>query len=132
MKDNQNQIEVSLAALMQIKLILANDFTLKGKCFRLTIGGKGCDGFTYQTGFTDANEKDHVLIYTLPNDKELIEIHLDPFTFHYFKQGKIDYLLNTETNEEGFVVENYDQNKYHGKFFKDKSTLPDFDSGPAQ
>ena len=45
------KLQVSGAAIQQIKLMLEHDYTLKGKIFRIKIGGKGCGGFTYQTGF---------------------------------------------------------------------------------
>ena len=112
------------SALMQIKIILENDFTLEGMVFRVTIGGKGCDGFTYQTGFTAPHADDVIHQYKIGNG--VIKIHMDPFTAHYFHHGRIDYLLDPTTNKDGFVIENFDESNYVGKFFKDETKMPDF------
>lgn len=114
------EIDVSNAALSQIKLIQENDYTVQGKVFRLKIGGKGCDGFTYELGFSDQLSDDIIL------DFETVSIIIDPFAFHYCKDGYIDFLLNPKTNEDGFVFVNKNEDKYHGKFFKDDSMTPNF------
>lgn len=111
-------IQLSQAALNQIKLIKENDFTLEGMFFRLKIGGKGCDGFTYDTGFSERLEDDIALKF------DDIEIIIDPFTAHYCKEGSLDFLLNPSSNEDGFVFMNFNEGDYHGKFFKDESMVP--------
>ena len=118
--DNRNDFDLRLsrAAYNQIKLIQENDFTLKGMKFRLKIGGKGCDGFTYETGFSHPQEGDVQLVF------EGLEVLLDPFTAHYSKKGSLDFLLNPKNNEDGFVFVNDNEEKYHGKFFKDESLAP--------
>ena len=55
--DNNFKVELTEAAFEQIRLIKSNDFTLDGHSFRLKIGGKGCDGFTYDTGFSQSDEE---------------------------------------------------------------------------
>ena len=112
------EIDLTNAAYQQIKLIRENDFTLDKQYFRLKIGGKGCDGFTYETGFSEKLDDDIVLIF---ND---LEILVDPFTFHYCKTGYLDFLLNPKNNEDGFVFINANEAQYHGKFFKDESMTP--------
>lgn len=106
-------IQISRAAYEQIKLIMAHDYTLEGLFFRLKIGGKGCDGFTYETGFSEKQDDD--ILY---NHQDLT-ILLDPFTAHYAAQGHLDYLLNTQTHEDGFIFVNANEDKHQGKFFKD-------------
>jgi len=113
-------IQLSQAALKQIKLVKENDFTLEGDDFRLIIGGKGCDGFTYEKGFFNRLEDDITLTY------EGLDIIIDPFTAHYCKEGSLDFLLNPSSNEDGFVFVNFNEKNYHGKFFKDESMAPPF------
>lgn len=112
-------LDLSRAAYEQIKLIMENDYTMQDNFFRLKIGGKGCDGFTYELGFTEKDGEDLELKY-----EDLI-ILIDPFTFHYCKEGYIDFLLNPKTNEDGFIFVNKNEDKYHGKFFKDEEMVPD-------
>lgn len=112
------EIDLSNAAYKQIKLMLENDFTLNDHFFRLKIGGKGCDGFTYDTGFSIKHDDDIEVIY------DDITILIDPFTMHYCKQGYLDFLLNPKNNEDGFIFVNNNEDKYHGKFFKDESMAP--------
>ena len=41
--------------------------------------------------------------------------------------NKIDFELSLEENADGFVVENFDQSSFQGKFFKDETMTPNFD-----
>ena len=111
-------LQLSRAAYNQIRLIKENDHTLSGLEFRLKIGGKGCDGFTYETGFSEPFADDIVLEF------EGLKVLLDPFTAHYCREGSLDFLLNPKTNEDGFVFVNFNEEQYHGKFFKDPSMAP--------
>jgi len=126
------------SALSQLKLILENDFTLAGKYFRLVISGKGCDGFTYSAGFTDLHEDDILVEAVLKNDLDLAKheeslskpidptgvfVAVDPFAAFYLYEVTVDYKLDLETNDEGFVVTNHHQKDYHGKFWKTKPDL---------
>lgn len=114
------EIDLSHAAYKQIKLMQDNDFTLNGLHFRLKIGGKGCDGFTYDTGFSQKHDDDIELKY------EDIIVLIDPFTLHYCQNGYLDFLLNPKNNEDGFIFVNHNEDQYHGKFFKDESMTPHF------
>lgn len=104
----------------QLKLIVENDFTLKGKYLRILISGKGCDGFKYSVGFADLNDDD--LNISVENDDNF-EVIMDPFTAFYLQNTEVDYVLDLETGDEGFVVTNKDQKKYHGKFWKKNNDL---------
>ncbi len=90
--NNEFQIDLTDSAFKQIQLILENDFTLEGHQFRLKIGGKGCDGFTYDTGFSTKIDDDIELIFK-QND-ESISILLDDFTGFYCKEGLLDFLFD--------------------------------------
>jgi iron-sulfur cluster insertion protein len=112
------------SAIQQIKLILENDYTLKNLYFRIRIGGKGCGGFTYETGFTEKDAEDIVLGKYYPTINYQLTLLIDPFTAFYTQKFTLDYLLHPETNEEGFVILNAAQGEHKGKFFKDTSKLP--------
>lgn len=116
------QIDVSRAAANQIYLIYEHDYTLKDHYFRIKIGGKGCDGFTYETGFSKEIEGDIFLEYLF--EKAPLKIIIDPFTAHYCQNAELDYLLNPNNNEDGFVFLNKNEHLYAGKFFKDTSLVP--------
>ena len=123
-KNNISYPEVFLSdfAKSQLSLILENDFTLKGKYLRVLISGKGCDGFTYSIGFADFHQDD--LNIPVKNDDNL-EVIMDPFTAFYLRETHIDYVQDLKNGDEGFVVTNKDQKKYHGKFWrKDDSLVP--------
>ena len=114
----ENSIYLSNNAYRQFKLMLENDFTLEDKIIRLTISGKECDGFVYQVGFDYAHKDDLII------EASNLNFHLDPFSSHYMKTVKIDYFLDLESGEDGFTIENLDQNKFQGKFFKDEELTP--------
>lgn len=114
----------SSQALSQYKLIVENDFTLKGKYLRVLISGKGCDGFTYSVGFTDWQEED--LKVPVRNEQgqllaEPVEILMDPFTAFYLQQVSVDYLQDFANNNEGFTVTNLNQKEFAGKFWRQET-----------
>lgn len=113
-----NVVKISDDAYSQLQLMIENDFTLEGKVIRLTISGKECDGFVYQIGFDQAHKDDLIV-----RDKDL-EFHLDPFSAHYMKDIQVDYIIDPKTGEDGFVVENLNQENFTGKFFKDEEMTP--------
>ncbi len=114
-------LEITPAAAQQIQVIQQNDYTLEGLSFRIKIGGKGCGGFTYETGFSEKLPDDLVL------DHQRLTILMDRFTAFYTQRVKLDFVLDPETNEEGFVVDNFAGDLYKGKFFKDPSMTPNWD-----
>lgn len=125
-KPHQVKLNLKPRASAQILLMLENDFTLEGKFFRITIDGKGCEGFKYACGFDDQKEND--IIYTTFEQtlQKEITIILDAFTAHYFREGEIDYDFDPDHKNEGFIITNSNEKKFYGKFFKDDSLTPKF------
>lgn len=121
-------LEISESALQQIILIQRHDYTLKGLSFRIKIGGKGCDGFTYEIGFAPKQSDDLVICHTAMalDDKkeERIEIVMDPFTAFYTQVAKLDYRLDPNMQDEGFILTNLNESLYKGKFYKDVTMVP--------
>lgn len=115
---------VTDSAVRQIQLMQENDYTLEGLSFRIKIGGKGCEGFTYDTGFSELHPDDLVIIQNYPIINFELKILIDPFTAYYTQDSTLDYLLDTSNNDEGFVVTNAADGQHRGKFFKDESKLP--------
>jgi Fe-S cluster assembly iron-binding protein IscA len=115
------QLEITEAALQQIQLIKLHDYTLEGLDFRIKIGGKGCGGFTYSTGFSAPLADDLKLIV------QGTTILMDPFTAFYTKTGRLDYSFNAAADDEGFIVDNFAGDRYKGKFFKDQSMVPNWE-----
>jgi Fe-S cluster assembly iron-binding protein IscA len=118
------QLMISDSAIRQIQLMQENDYTLEGLFFRIKIGGKGCGGFTYDTGFSEHHADDLVIERDFPTIGFKLKILMDPFTAFYSKRASLDYLLDPQSNEEGFTVTNPDETDHKGKFFKDESKLP--------
>lgn len=118
------RLKFSEMALLQYKLIIENDFTLKGKYLRILISGKGCDGFTYSVGFTDWNEDDmkvRILDHKGQDLSETFEVLMDPFTAFYLQEVTIDYLQDFANNNEGFTVTNENQKEFAGKFWRQQT-----------
>jgi Fe-S cluster assembly iron-binding protein IscA len=115
---------VSDSAVRQIQLMQDHDYTLEGLLFRIKIGGKGCGGFTYDTGFSEHHSDDLIIEKSFPLIKFELKILMDPFTAFYTQQATLDYLLDSQNNEEGFVLTNSADGDHKGKFFKDESKLP--------
>jgi Fe-S cluster assembly iron-binding protein IscA len=115
---------VTDSAVKQIQLIQENDYTLKDLYFRIKIGGKGCGGFTYETGFSEKHPGDFEINTHYPLIDYSLTVLMDPFTAYYTQELTLDYLLETTQNEEGFIVKNSADGQHRGKFFKDESRLP--------
>ena len=112
-------VHLSSAAGDQLKLILANDYTIKDRKFRVFIKGKGCEGFTYDTIFDEMTQND-ILISTGE-----LEIILDPFSAFFLEEFGVDFIFDPINDLEGFVVANKNQDKFTGKFWtKGKVELP--------
>jgi iron-sulfur cluster insertion protein len=115
---------VTDSAVRQIQLMQDNDYTLEGLSFRIKIGGKGCEGFTYDTGFSELHPDDLVIKQKYDVIHFELTVLIDPFTAFYTQELTLDYLLDTTNNEEGFIVNNAADGQHRGKFFKDEGKLP--------
>ncbi len=115
---------VTDSAVRQIQVMQDNDYTLEGMSFRIKIGGKGCEGFTYDTGFSEPHPDDLMLRMSYPVIDFELTVLMDPFTAFYTQELSLDYLLDTSSNEEGFIVNNAADGQHRGKFFKDEGLLP--------
>lgn len=115
---------VTDSAVKQIQLMMENDYTLEGLFFRVKIGGKGCEGFTYETGFSQINQNDLMIVKNYPIINFELNLLIDPFSAFYTQEFTLDYLLDTTNNEEGFIIKNAADGQHRGKFFKDEGRLP--------
>ena len=116
-------IHLTESAISQIKLILENDYTLKGQSLRIHISGKECDGFTYSVGFQNPIEND--LYVPCPELGEEQSIIMDPFSAFYLQKVTLDFVQDFEKDLEGFVVTNHKQDDFQGKFWrKDADKIP--------
>lgn len=118
------QLFVTDGAVRQIQLMQDNDYTLEGMSFRIKIGGKGCGGFTYDTGFSEKHPDDLVIVQSFSVINFDLTILIDPFTAYYTQSSTLDYLLDESSNEEGFILTNAADGQHKGKFFKDTTKLP--------
>jgi iron-sulfur cluster insertion protein len=129
-------LKFTTVALNQLRLILENDFTLKGKYLRILASGKGCDGFTYSIRFTEWEEADFLVPILHPEigpennqdkkdmDKQL-QVLMDPFTAFYLQKVSVDYVQDFANNSEGFTVTNENQKDFSGKFWRqDAAKVP--------
>lgn len=120
--EKQSSIEITPEAKRQIVLLKENDYTLQSECLRLSIKGKGCDGFTYQVGFDTPKSQDQVLIFeNFFSDSKKFYILLDQLASFYIRNATLDYQFNEQG--DGFVLKNHDQHLYEGKFFNSNDSL---------
>jgi len=123
-KASDIKLLITDSAIRQIQVMQENDYTLENNFFRIKIGGKGCGGFTYETGFSEKHPDDIEIIQHFSAINFEVVILMDPFTAFYTQELTLDYLLDTGNNEEGFIVQNAADGQHKGKFFKDESRLP--------
>lgn len=92
---------------------------------RLYIEGKGCDGFYYGVSF-DAKNSDDICF----NLADTIELVIDPDSFQFCKGAHIEWV--DDERGQGFLVNNPNQKKFRGKFYKRKAWQEYFTSKPNQ
>lgn len=120
------QVQFSKMAQWQLANILSNDPQVAGKSLRISIDGKGCDGFTYAVGFALANDQDIKVEVSILSYESLpvnLMVVLDPFAAYYLQNVAIDFRHDLELDTDGFTVENLDQKQFHGKFWRKNKTL---------
>lgn len=123
------RVHLTERALGELKLMMENDFTIAGKYFRVLISGKGCDGFTYSTGFTDLKEDDFE-IHADAGGEEFVVL-MDPFAAFYLQECTVDFVQDLERDLEGLLVMNHAQEKYAGKFWReDPDKVPPVKQSP--
>lgn len=127
---NEQKITITNQAQWQIALMIENEFNQEQYGLRMSIDGKGCDGFSYAIGFTeikkDGDHPDVVLSQTISdiNGKEYqLNVIMDPFAAHYLQEVTVDFQFNPETEEEGFLISNHSQKKFQGKFWRKNPEL---------
>lgn len=113
-------VELTEFAISQLKLILENDYTLEGQYLRLMVATKGCDGFSYNVGFTKKMQDDFLVS---PINAPDLKVLVDPFAAYYTREMTVDYIQDFEENIEGFLVVNHHQKDFHGKFWRGKPEL---------
>lgn len=94
-------------------LELQRDFPrYKGLPLRLYVEGKGCDGFTYGVSFDEQSPED--TLFTI----EGLTCIIDPQSLVFCKGSVVDWV--DDERGTGFLVDNPNQRKFRGKFFKRK------------
>lgn len=91
---------------------------------RLYIDGKGCDGFYYGVTFDPQSPDDLVF----PQEGGLVCI-IDPPAFEFCKGSTIEWI--DDERGTGFLVENPQQWKFRGKFFKRKAWIEKLGGGQS-
>jgi len=92
---------------------------------RLYIEGKGCDGFYYGVSFDTKSSEDICF-----NVSETIELVVDPESFQFCKGAHIEWV--DDERGRGFLVNNPNQKKFRGKFYKRKAWQEYFTSKSSQ
>lgn len=118
-KIEKPQLHIDSTTLTQLQLIQTHDpQLLHGQCFRVQIASKGCEGFRYEFGITEPLADDFVLEFD-----GNVNIHVQPFCAFYLQQGTLHYEINPQTNLDGFIVKNLNQDKFEKKFWKENEDL---------
>lgn len=94
--------------------------------FRLYLAGKSCDGFQYGICLADSLPQDQ----KLPFPGQAFFLLIDPDTRDFVENCHIDYV--DDERGAGFLIENSDQKKFRGKFFKRKAWVEKLSSKQAE
>ena len=89
-------ITMTEAAASEIKRLLADEPDKSG--LRMAIQGGGCSGMSYQLGFDNEREKDHVM------EAFGVKVYIDPKSAIYLKGTHLDF--QGGLNGQGFVIKN--------------------------
>lgn len=82
----------------------------RGRPLRVYIEGKGCDGFYYGVAFDEKIQADHVI------EQGGLEVVIDSDSLIFLRNAVVDFV--DDERGRGFLVENPDQRKFRGKFYK--------------
>ncbi len=105
-------------------LELQNDFPrYRNLPLRLYVEGKGCDGFTYGVSFDDSAPDDLHFV------QDGLSCIIDPQSLEFCKGSQIEWV--DDERGTGFLVENPNQRKFRGKFYKRKAWLERFEGAKA-
>ncbi|MBI3891615.1 MAG: iron-sulfur cluster insertion protein ErpA [Candidatus Wallbacteria bacterium] len=86
-------------AIKKLREFRAADASLAGKSLRISIEGGGCSGFQYGMTFDDSHDGDQVI-----QAAEDVGVLLDPNSFQYLQDSKIDYIESLTGS--GFSIAN--------------------------
>ncbi len=104
------RIEFTVEALKKAQELKRDFKRYQGLHLRIYIEGKGCDGFSYGVTFDNPNSED---IRFFKGDLPCL---IDPQSYLFCKGSQIDWV--EDDRGTGFLVENPNEKKYRGKFFK--------------
>ena len=91
-------LELTTAAVSQIRKYAAENEEYAGKPFRVRVDGGGCAGFRYAFEFDEAATEDVTLTF---GD---VQVVIDPVTLPYVRGSKLDY--HSDLMSSGFTVTN--------------------------
>jgi len=111
------KISLTQDAKRQLDLYYKEELAPKNKYFRIAVSGKGCDGFEFVLGIDFQKSGD-----TLVLAEENIPFLADFLVFNYAKNLFLDYLFDPLSQEEGFIIQEKEEN-YKGKFWKKRPDL---------
>lgn len=100
----------AIAMAHQLEL---EDSERQGKALRLYLEGKGCDGFYYGVAF------DEPLADDLHFPQGGVDLVIDRDAFEFCAGSEIEWV--DDERGRGFLVNNPQQRKFRGKFYKRKS-----------
>lgn len=118
-------VTMSEEAIQQAFKLQRDTKEYKNLELRLYIEGKGCDGFYYGVSF-DAKKPDDISF----KQSDTIELVCDPDSYQFCKGAHIEW-VNDERGT-GFLVDNPNQKKFRGKFYKRKAWQEYFASKSTQ
>ena len=107
-----DDIHISPQALASAIELQNHTFRYQGLSLRLYLDGKGCDGFYYGVTFDRPSSSDRVF------PKPGLDIIIDPQSLLFCHSATIEWI--DDERGTGFLVENPQQWKFRGKFFKRK------------
>jgi iron-sulfur cluster assembly protein len=93
-----NLVQLSDKAIVEINRIFSSDNSNDGKGLRLAVIGGGCSGLQYKIEFSEKKEKDNTINY------DGFDVIMDPKSSIYLRGIVLDF--KDGLNGKGFVFEN--------------------------
>ena len=103
-------VTLSTDAMDMARKLQQESPALVDQSLRLYLDGKGCDGFFYGVSFDQKSTEDHEFF------QGGISLVVDPDTLEFVTGSTINWV--DDERGRGFLVDNPNQRKYRGKFYK--------------
>lgn len=97
---NQEEIQLTEAAVQEVKRMLSAKSLESDAGLRMLVKGGGCSGLSYHLDFDKQKDTDHILAF------EGLKVLVDPKSFLYLKGTTLDYADSLQDKGFKFINPN--------------------------